>query len=110
MLGPACVVYWHLSGDLKYYFGLVQAYPMLAIVFMMVLFRPHYSHSSYFWRMFGTYALAVVFQALDRPIYDCTGLVSGHTLKHVCVAAAIFWIVLMLRKRRPLGRIQASSW
>ena len=78
---------------------------MLAMILMIILFQPRYSHSGYFWRMFGTYALAVVFEVFDRPVYDCTGgLVSGHNLKHVCVAAATFWIVLMLRQRHPLSR------
>lgn len=98
----ACITYWRLGGDLRFYFGLVQGYPMLAIVLMMLLFRPRYSHSEFFWWMFATYALAVVFEQLDRPIYELTGVVSGHNLKHVCVAGGIFWIALMLRRRRPL--------
>ena len=52
--------------------------------------------------MFGFYALAVIFEALDRPVYELTGLVSGHNLKHIFVAAGIGCVLLMLRRRRPV--------
>ena len=108
-LGLGCVVGWRVGDDLRFYYGWVQAAPMLAILLMMLLFSPRYSHWGYFWWMFATYALADVAEQFDRPIYRLTAVLSGHTLKHILVAAAFFWIVLMLRRRSRLAQPAEAS-
>ena len=46
------------------------------------------------------YALATVSEALDKPIFDFLHLISGHTIKHLLAAAAIYCHVKMLTKRQ----------
>ena len=55
--------------------------------------------------MAGLYVLAKIVEALDRPIFELGHIVSGHTLKHMAAAGAGYWILRMLRKRRPLDAI-----
>ena len=53
------------------------------------------------------YALAKVFETFDTQVYRLLGgTTSGHTVKHLLAAAAVFAIVWQLRLRRPL---QAAS-
>jgi hypothetical protein len=50
----------------------------------------------------GFYALAKVLEALDRPIYNLGHIISGHTLKHLAAAMAVYWLARMIQKRRPM--------
>jgi hypothetical protein len=50
----------------------------------------------------GIYAIAKVFEALDRQIFSIDGgIVSGHTLKHMAAAVSVYWILRMLQLRAP---------
>src|SRR3972149_4148169 len=48
------------------------------------------------------YALAKLFEALDAQIFAVGGVVSGHTLKHLASAVAMYWILRMVRTRRAI--------
>jgi hypothetical protein len=48
------------------------------------------------------YALAKGFEAMDRPIFNMGGIISGHTLKHIAAALSAYWILRMLQLRRPI--------
>ena len=104
-LGLASVAQWHLSeqrgeGDLRFYL-MVQFFPLLAIPLLLVLLLPRYTLGSYFVAALGLYALAKVFELLDREIFAMGGVVSGHTLKHLTAAAAVGWLLRMLMERGP---------
>jgi hypothetical protein len=97
------VIYWHetelqASGDLRSY-ALVQFYPLLVIPLLMLLFPPKYTRRSDIFVAVGAYALAKVFELLDGAIFNWGRLVSGHTLKHLTAALAVYWILRMLKKR-----------
>jgi hypothetical protein len=49
---------------------------------------------------FGTYALAKVAEHFDAAIYAATGFVSGHSLKHVLGALAVFWALRATHRPR----------
>jgi hypothetical protein len=56
------------------------------------------------------YALAKLAEIRDEEIYDIGQVMSGHTAKHLLVAVGVYWILRMLRKRRPLSeRIRRLS-
>jgi len=107
LLGVASVVGWALSehqaaGDLRFY-AIVQFFPMVATPLILVLFPSRYSHQSYLVGSMLWYVLAKVFEFFDLSLYMATsGLVSGHTVKHVLCGISIYWLVLMLQKRRPV--------
>jgi hypothetical protein len=47
----------------------------------------------------GLYGLAKFFELGDAPTYRLGGVVSGHTLKHLCAGAAAFAISRHLHTR-----------
>jgi tryptophan-rich sensory protein len=93
LIGIASVFQWYASelrgaDDLRIY-AAVQAYS--AVVLLVALLFP------------SRYALAKALELLDKPIFDSGHVVSGHTLKHLAAAAAGYWILRMLQKRRAIG-------
>ncbi|HXA96606.1 MAG TPA: alkaline phytoceramidase [Candidatus Dormibacteraeota bacterium] len=105
-LGAGSVVYWHLTeaagaGDLRPY-ALVQFFPLLAIPLMLWLSPARYTRGGLLLAAAATYALAKVAEWLDAGIFSVTRAVSGHTIKHLLAALAGYWILSMLRHRRPV--------
>ena len=105
--GAGSVVYWirgelRGAGDLRAY-GLVQFLALLAIPLMLFLFPPRYTRAGDLFAALGWYALAKIFEALDAQVFAVGGVVSGHTLKHLAAAAAMYWILRMVKRRRPLS-------
>lgn len=95
--GVASVLYWDWTelqgrGDLRAY-GLVQFLPMLLIPLMLVTARGNGLRASWLWVTLMTYALAKLAEQFDAAIYAATGLLSGHSLKHLLGALAIFFVL-----------------
>jgi len=105
LLGVASVLGWNISehhgeGDLRFY-AIVQFFPMVATPLILWLFPSRYSAQGYLFGSLGWYALAKVCETFDWQVFLFTnGFVSGHTIKHVLCGLSIYWLVLMLRKRR----------
>jgi hypothetical protein len=103
-LGAASVWYWRWSAahgleNLNPY-GAVQFGSGLLILIMLALFPSRYSRSGDFLGALLLYALAKLAEHFDGALFDATGgIVSGHTVKHLLAAAAIFWLLRMLRLR-----------
>lgn len=105
ILGLASVVLWYLSelhgaGDLRIYL-MVQFYTILLILIILALFPARYTRGSDLVVAVGIYALAKMFELLDRQILNLGTIISGHTLKHLAAALAVYWIFRMLAHRRP---------
>jgi len=104
IVGVASVLWWHYTGDLRFYIW-VQLSPFLAIVALLLAYPGRYTHRAYLWHGLGLYALAKIAEGLDREIYSVTAqLLSGHVLKHLLAACAVFVIYLMLLRRSALSR------
>jgi len=107
-LGIGSVVYWYWSeqhgvGDLRLY-AFVQLGPVLLISVMLVLFPDRYTRVSDFWAALGLYLLAKIFEYFDAQVFALGGLVSGHMLKHLASAVSAYWILRMLKARRPIEK------
>jgi hypothetical protein len=105
LVGMGSVVEWEFSeqhgvGDLRFY-AAVQIYAVVTLLVILLL-PARYTRSSDFLVVVGFYVLAKTLETLDQPIFALGDLVSGHTLKHLAAAAAGWWILRMLEKRRPL--------
>jgi hypothetical protein len=105
LLSVGTVVQWYYSevhghGDLRWY-AAMQIYSVLVLL-IAPLIQPRYTRNWDFLIVFALYALAKVFESLDRTIYSVGHVVSGHTLKHLAAAAAGYWILRMLQQRVPL--------
>lgn len=98
-LGASSVLWWRYSDDLRFY-AWVQFMPLVILPLLVALFRGRYTGHVYLLYGLGCYAGAKIAEALDRPLLETSGgLVSGHTLKHLLAALALFFIYLMLRRR-----------
>ena len=105
-LGIASVVYWHLTemqghGDYRFYV-FVQLFPPILLATIIVLFPPRYTGTKYLAGAFILFVAAKLVELADQPIYSFTGLVSGHSLKHLTAGLSCYWILRMLQCRRPL--------
>ncbi len=106
LAGAGSVVHWLVgelsgAGDLRPY-ALVQFFPLVAIPLILLLFPPRYTRSADLIGALAWYALAKLFEALDAQIFAVGGVVSGHTLKHLASAVAMYWILRMVRTRRAI--------
>jgi len=107
IFGVASVLYWNVTlarghGDLRPYV-LAQFGSLLVLLLLVALFPPRYTRGADLIVSLVIYALAKVFEAADRPIFNLGGIVSGHTLKHVTAAVSAYWILRMLKLRTPVS-------
>lgn len=108
LIGVSSVFQWYISelhgvGDLRFY-ATVQTYSVL-FLFMALLFPPRYTFGSDLAIVAGFYVLAKVLEILDKPIFRLGQIVSGHTLKHLAAALAGYWILRMIKRRRPIASV-----
>lgn len=103
IIGISSVLYWDWTelqgrGDLRVY-GVVQFLPMLLIPLMLLTSPGRGLKGRWLGAALGAYVLAKLGEHFDAAIYAATGAVSGHSLKHLLGALAIFcalralWIV-----------------
>jgi len=104
------VGWWHVTeeagaGDLRPYL-LLQGLPLLIIpLWQWIHDRPRAERLAFTYAL-AIYALAKLAELGDHPIARATGMLSGHTLKHLLASAAAAFIVAALIRRirqAPLG-------
>ena len=108
ILGAASPIQWYLSelhghGDLRFY-AAVQASAVVMLPLFLVLFPARYTRGSDLAIVAALYVLAKLFETFDVQIYALGHVVSGHTLKHLAASLLGYWILHMLRLRRPLSK------
>jgi hypothetical protein len=103
-VGAGTVLYWHVSENLVPY--LVMQVGFIVAALIATAFIPScYTHANRVYAAAGLYAIAMIFERLDRTVYALLdGWISGHTLKHLIASTAIVVIYSMLWKRRVCGR------
>ena len=95
------VVWWRLTDDLRPY-ALAQFLPMLLIPLMLALLPGRRPVGPLLWGI-GLYAAAKIAELADPVVFALTGVVSGHTLKHLLAAAASALITLWLAPSSSVG-------
>src|SRR5580658_4181195 len=78
-----------------------QYFSIFLIAWLLLFFPPIYTRGADLLIVTGLYVLAKIAEALDARIYALTKWISGHTLKHLTAAVAVYWVLRMLRKRAP---------
>ena len=101
VLGIGSIWYWiqteHVgAGDLRPYV-LVQFGPFLWIPVIFWLFPVDFSGTRYFVQVLLWYLLAKIFEHFDAAIYILG--ISGHTLKHLASAMAVYMMIRYLKAR-----------
>lgn len=98
------VVYWIITehegnGDLRWY-GMVQFFPILAIPVMLRLYNSTFKHWKQIALIFLLFGIARISEMFDKEIYNLLNeIISGHSLKHLFMAAAGYEIIVLLRYR-----------
>jgi hypothetical protein len=110
LLGVGTVIYWYATervhaGNVIPY-AAYQGWSIFVIVLLIVAFPARrYSHGGLLAWAAVFYGLAKVFETFDLQVYRLLGgTLSGHTIKHLLAAGAVFAIVRQLRLRSALER------
>jgi hypothetical protein len=91
LLGIGSVILWQRTGDLRAYL-LVQFFPLLLVPLILVLFSGPRADRRALAMGTGLYIVAKLLELGDRPVFSLEQIVSGHTLKHVVAAIAIYQV------------------
>lgn len=103
-LAPASVFWWQYTdlhaafGDLRPYLYL-QLLPLVLIPLVLALYRSSRSDYYGFGFAIGAYVIAKILELNDHAIYELTGMISGHTLKHFLATLAAWAIYRLLLAR-----------
>lgn len=101
-VAAATVLAWVVTGNLLPYLVMQAGFVTAALVATARL-PSRFSHPRWLFGAAALYGLAVASEHFDRAISASThGVISGHTLKHLLAALALFVVAAMLRRRRPL--------
>ena len=102
--GCFSVLYWLFTelngvGDLRAYI-LVQFLPILMMPVIFVCFKSRFTHHSGYWALFAAYAFAKLFEYYDAEIFNLSGIISGHTLKHISAAIGLYFLLKTYERRQ----------
>lgn len=105
--GVAAVMYWDWTelqgrGDLRPY-ALVQFLPMLLIPVMLLRSKGNGLRTSWLWATVAVYGLAKLAEFYDHAIHAATGIISGHSVKHLLGALAVYLAMCSMRAPRRAG-------
>jgi hypothetical protein len=103
VFGVAAVAYWRWTetrgiGDLRPYV-LVQFLPIILIPIILLLFKSGYLSNRLLIAALVLYFAAKIFEYFDRQIFQSTGILSGHTIKHLLAGIAVLCIILAVPVR-----------
>lgn len=101
--GAATVLWWRFSAaggaeNALPYFAF-QAWAILTVLLLVLLFPSRYTHGAYLSGAVALYGAALAAELLDPHIFALGQIVSGHTVKHLLAALAVYQVLRMLRAR-----------
>jgi len=114
VIGIFSIWQWYQSeldgaGDLRLYLA-VQFLPFVLVLYMLFFLPSRYSRSSRFGWILLIYTLAKIVEWFDKEFFDLMQQwVSGHTIKHILAAMAVFALAEMLRCRIPIKRLRITQ-
>lgn len=105
VVGVGSVMSWYWSelqgrGALLRYLG-VHAAALLAALLLVLCCPSRYTRGADLGVVLALYGGAKVAEGLDTPLFALGHIMSGHTLKHLLAAGAVYWVLHMLQRRQP---------
>jgi hypothetical protein len=101
-IGLMSVLYWYLgeragAGDLRFY-GVVQFLPGLLVPAFLLGMPERFTQSARGWLWLGlaAYVAAKLAEWQDQAIFDWSGWLSGHSLKHLLAALSSYYFLRVL--------------
>ena len=101
-IGVLSVLYWVIFKDLRFY-ALVQYYPMVAIPVILILFKSKYTMTGGYWLLLLAYLIAKFFEYFDYQTQHLSGMIIGHTLKHIAASFGVCILLHTYLKRRQIS-------
>ncbi|MBK8203215.1 MAG: hypothetical protein IPK68_13140 [Bdellovibrionales bacterium] len=71
----------------------VQFGTLLFLALAILLLKASRIPDSLWWSSIGLYVVAKVFELVDDHVFDITGVISGHTLKHFFAALSVYKVL-----------------
>jgi hypothetical protein len=103
ILGMYSVAHWQIFDDLRLYYW-IQLTPLLTIILISFLFKNDSILPLYLAGAFALYVLAKITEKKDDAIFLATQeLLSGHTIKHILAAVAVYLLYKMKTKTESLA-------
>lgn len=105
-VGVYSILYWYYTeiigqGDLRMY-AFVQFFPIVATPLILAFYHRDGLYTKELVYVFIAYAIAKVFEHFDTQVFDLSGALSGHTVKHFFSALAVWFMLKVYEKQ--LGR------
>jgi len=104
LIGLISVIYWIIFNDLKIYL-LVQFYPILAILIILLFYKSKYNLTIGYWKLLIAYVIAKFFEHFDYQTQSTLKILSGHTLKHLVISIGIISLLYTYIKRKKVNTI-----
>ena len=99
ILGLGSTLHWVVTRDLRFYIW-VQLSPILTAILVPILFKSISLKLRYLIYAAFLYIIAKITEVYDREVFSLTDqTLSGHTLKHLLAALAIYQLVLAYKGR-----------
>jgi hypothetical protein len=96
------VLWWPVFDDLRVYF-IVKHHPFILFPIFLLCGRRIYDKvSGYYWGL-SMFLLATIFEFADQQIFEITGIISGHTLKHIAAGIGLWFLMVMIRDRELIS-------
>jgi hypothetical protein len=96
------VLWWPVFDDLRVYF-IVKHHPFILFPIFLLCGRRIYDKvSGYYWAL-SMFLLATIFEFADQQIFEITGIISGHTLKHIAAGIGLWFLMVMIRDRELIS-------
>jgi hypothetical protein len=113
IIGVASVLTWYYGelngqGDLRLYI-LVQFFPMLAIPLIVFMYPTPRIMRIEIIATIILYAIAKFFENKDAAIFNAGQILSGHTIKHLFAAAAVFYILQVVKRKSDTPVVAAGN-
>lgn len=109
VLAVGSVLYWYAGemrghGDLRPYLFMQLVVLVIAPLILWLFDPPYHGERARWWVILLLYAMAKASEQLDHQIFALGHVVSGHTLKHLLAAGAIYMTVRIriFREESPL--------
>jgi len=102
-IGIYSILYWYYSeiigqGDLRLY-AFVQFFPIVSIPLIIIIYKNDKLYTSRLLSVFAAYIVAKLFEHFDLIIFELTSFISGHTIKHLVSALAVYCIYKIYHKK-----------
>jgi hypothetical protein len=103
IVGVYSIFYWYYTeimgaGDLRLY-AFIQFFPVIAVPLILVFYNNSELYTKKLLLVFFAFVISKLCEHFDDQIFDFLKVISGHTIKHLFSALAIYFVYQIYYKR-----------